>query len=111
MSYTYLLPFEQCWFWSQRCICSFTKTQTNIDLFPAEKDDVEEAGVEHGHLRNPGLLKGKCPGPHLQEGQYASWLKKKKKKGVWVENSQDVSYSKDHGVILKMVCVWPVPYT
>lgn len=33
----------------------------------AEKDDVEEAGVEHGHLKNPGLLKGKCPGPHLQE--------------------------------------------
>lgn len=41
----------------------------------AEKDDVEEAGVEHGHLKNPGLLKGKCPGPHLQED-----IKRKKRR-------------------------------
>lgn len=34
----------------------------------AEKDDAEEAGVDLGHRKSPGLLKGKCPGPHLQEG-------------------------------------------
>lgn len=41
----------------------------------AEKEDVEEAGVEHGHLKNPDLLKGKCPGPHPHEG-----IKRKKRR-------------------------------
>lgn len=41
----------------------------------AGKDGVEEAGVEHGHLKNPGHLRGKCRGPHLPEG-----IKRKKRR-------------------------------
>ncbi|OXB66605.1 hypothetical protein ASZ78_013864 [Callipepla squamata] len=51
----------------------------------AEKDGVEEAGVEHGHLRSPGPRRGKCRGPHPPGGPH----KKEKKKDKDKERSRD----------------------
>lgn len=59
---------------------------------PAGNGGAGGAAAGHGPRKNPGPPNGKCPGPRRPGGQGNSWLGKN---GVWVGNSQVVTYRED----------------